>query len=258
MGNSGSSGSYNGSQTNVNIQNMYNVTQYNNEIICESVCTNNINESYILIENSTVGDINFNQECTSEVTCVLENDIEYINSMQQQNIQFSSSEKETFAIPNTTGVSTDDADIYVRVYNYNLQSSYTSTSININTTCKSIVNNIQENIYIVIKDSTTGDINFTQKGNTSTSCSSVNDAKSSESVNLLNNQQMQEVVQNDIRNASFIAILFFIILSIIFGIYIAFGFKESNKEDFEKPKTINITKIKDPKKEISQKNINNE
>jgi len=242
MGNTTSSGSYNGSQTNVNIQNIYNSTQYNNSILCQSLCTDLINDSYILIENSTVGDINFDQECESQASCVLEYDIEYINSIQQQNIDFSSSEKEKFAIPNTTGVSTSDADIYVRVFNYNLQSSYTSTSININTTCKSVVNNVQEDIFITIKDSTTGDINFTQKGNATLSCASVNDAKSSESVNLINNQELQAIVKSDIQNAGYIALLFFAIVTIIFGLYIIFGFKKEENIPLEKPKTIKIKK----------------
>lgn len=247
MGNT-SSGSYNGSQTNVNIQNMYNSTQYNNSILCESSCTDLINDSYIIIENSTVGNINFDQECQSDASCVLEYDIEYINSMQQQNINFSSVESEKFAIPNTTGVSTDDADIYVRVFNYNLQSSYTSTSININTTCKSVVNNVQEDIFITIKNSTTGDINFTQKGNASLSCASVNDAKSSESVNLINNQELQGIVKNDVQNAGLIAILFFSIVVLIFGLYIIFGFKKEEPLSVEKPKTINISKVSSSEK----------
>jgi len=256
MGNSSSSGgSYNASQTNVNIQNMYNSTQYNNDIICESLCTDLISDSYILIENSTVGDINFDQECQSDASCVLQYDIEYINSMQQQNINFSSVETEKFAIPNTTGVSTDDADIYIRVNNYNLQSSYTSTSISINTTCKSIVNNVQEDLFITIKNSNTGDINFTQKGNASLSCSSVNDAKSSESVNLINNQELQTIVKNDIQNAGYIALLFFIIISIIFGLYIIFGFRNEDLIPSQKPKTINVLKVSNSKNtEIKEKN----
>lgn len=249
MGNSGSSGSYNGSQTNVNIQNMYNSTQYNNEIICQSKCTANINNTYILIENSTVGDINFDQECTSSVFCVLENDISYLNSLQQQSIQYSSTEVEKFAIPNTTGVDTDDADIYVRVNNYNLQSSYTSTTISINTTCNAIVDNVQQNIFIVIKDSTTGDINFTQKGNATSSCASVNDAKFSESVNLLSSQDLQEIIKNDIQNPTFIILLFFIIFSTIFILFLSFGMKREESKEVEKPKTIKINKVSSPKKE---------
>lgn len=247
MGNS--QGSYNGSQTNVNIQSMYNNTQFNNTILCQSSCGAEVENVYILIENSTTGDVNFVQECTSSSSCVLENDIEYINSIQQQNIQSSSIDVEKFAIPNTTGASKEDTDIYVRVRNFDVQSSYTATTVNINTTCKSVVNNVQENIYLVIKNTTTGDVNFTQKGNTVSSCSSVNSSKSSETVNLLNTEESLEVVKENVQFSSIIGIIFFGIFSFTLFIYISFFTKNKNEEYIEKPKTINITKI--PKKDIN-------
>jgi len=253
MGNA-ESGSYNGSQTNVNIQNMYNNTQFNNTILCQSKCGNEVENVYILIENSTTGDVNFVQECTSTSSCVLENDIEYLNSIQQQNIQYSSTDVEKFAIPNTTGASKDDSDIYVRVRNFNLQSSYTSTTININTTCKSVVNNIEENIFLVIKNTTTGDVNFTQKGNTVSSCSSVNSSKSSETLNLIDTQESLQIVKETVQFSAIIGVIFFVIFSFLIFIYFTFFTKTKKEEYIEKPKTINITKISKTNIELDENN----
>jgi len=242
MGNA-SSGSYNASQTNVNIQSMYNVTQYNNTILCNSECTNNINDVYILIENSNVGDINFDQQCNSEATCVLENDIAYINSIQQANSVYYSESSTKTAIPNTTGLSTDDVDIYIRSTNYNVQSTYVSNHINISTLCRSTVNNVQESIYIIIKNSTTGNIDFVQKGNTVLSCESVNSTKTTETVNLVSTPDLQKTTREYINFTMYIGASVVTIISIVLILFLIFYKRDINNK-IEVPKTINIKTIK--------------
>lgn len=247
MGNSSSAGSYNASATNTNIQTMYNVTQYNNELICSSSCVDRINDVYIIIENSEVGDINFDQECSSYAYCVSEYDIAYINTIQQTNANYTEQSTTKTPIPNTFGLDTSDTDIYIRSFNYNLQSTYNATYINISTNCKSNVNNVQENIYITVKNSKTGDINFTQKGNSTLSCESVNSTKATEGQSLLSDSESSSIVKEDIRISTIIILSIFIVFFIVLIIVVYFSIKnDNNNEKYKKniPKSIKIQTIK--------------
>lgn len=173
---------------NSSVQTSYNVTQYNSSIVCDSKCQNTQSDFYIVIENSKVGSITFDQQCSADATCAQQNDIQIINTLQATNKQSSEAKAESNT-PVVPYVGTfKSVDLTSEARNYSIMSSYNAAYININMGCVSTSINTQENVFITVKDSTTGDINFTQKGNATLSCQSINSAKFTNNVTLENDQ----------------------------------------------------------------------
>ena len=170
------------------IQDSKNITQYNSELFCGANCEDNISNVYLTIENSNVGNIIFNQECSATVECYQQNDIEIINNIQMTNTQVSEASADNDVKAPFLGISASYSYITTEARNYSLASSYIASYININMTCISTsINNISD-VVITIKDTTSGDIEFVQKGSSTTSCQSINSAKVSNSVTLVNDQ----------------------------------------------------------------------
>jgi len=170
------------------IQDSKNITQYNSDLFCGADCKDNISNVYLTIENSNVGNITFNQECSATVECYQQNDIEIINNIQMTNTQVSEASADNDVKAPFLGVANSYSDITTEARNYSLASSYIASYININMACISTsINNISD-VVITIKDTTSGDIEFVQKGSSTTSCQSINSAKVSNSVTLVNDQ----------------------------------------------------------------------
>jgi len=203
---------------NSSIQDSKNITQYNSEIICDVKCTDNISNIYLIIENSNVGNITFNQECETTLTCYQQNDIEIINNIQMTNTQVSEATADNEVKTSFLGMSASYADVTSEAKNYSLASSYIATYININMACVSTsLNNISD-VVVTIKDTTTGNIEFVQKGNATTSCQSINSAKVSNSVSLVNDQTAVAESSNAVGGFSLAGL---IALLIVAGILIA-------------------------------------
>lgn len=200
------------------IQDSKNITQYNSEIICNGTCTDSISNIYLVIENSNVGNIVFNQECEAKVECYQQNDIEIINNVQMTNTQVSEASANNEVKQSWLGMSASYADIKSQAKNYSLASSYIASYININMGCVSTSVNEISDVIIMIKDSTTGDIEFVQKGSATTSCQSINSAKVSNSVTLVNDQTATAESSNAVGGFGLAGL---IALLIIAGIIIA-------------------------------------
>ena len=170
------------------IQDSKNITQYNSELFCGANCEDNISNVYLTIENSNVGNIIFNQECSATVDCYQQNDIEIINNIQMTNTQVSEATADNDVKAPFLGMANSYSDINTEARNYSLASSYIASYININMSCiATSINNISD-VVITIKDTTTDNIEFVQKGSSTTSCQSINSAKVSNSVTLVNDQ----------------------------------------------------------------------
>jgi len=198
---------------NTNIQTSYNSTNYNNEVICQAKCENIQSNIYLVIEGSETGNINFNQTCNSELNCITTNEIEFINNTQVSNIQFAESvaSAEFGAFP-TIGY--QDTDLTANSTNYSLQSVYNITNINITKNCNSSSLNVQADIFTIIKDSRTGDINFTQSGNATATCTSTNSAKVSNYNALSNDQTAKSEAKRTAKGLGGIFLIIFALLLI--------------------------------------------
>lgn len=204
---------------NTSIQSSYNSQFYNNEVICGAKCENIQSNIYVVIENSTTGNINFNQTCNTQLNCIQENQIEFLNNTQASSKQFTESEStlEEGIIP-TIGY--NSRRVTANASNYSLQSIYNMTNINITKNCQSSSLNIQSDIFTIIKDSTTGDINFTQSGNATASCISTNSAKVSNYNILVNDQTAKSKATASVKGFMGLFLLFIAFIFIIIFIFI--------------------------------------
>lgn len=220
---------------NASIQDSKNITQFNSELLCESKCEGNINNIFIVIENSTVGNINFVQQCNASTTCYQQNDIEIINTVQMTNTQTSdasaSNEYKAGFIP-FIGVAA--ADVYSKAKNWNLASSYIASYININMNCVATSINTISDVFVIIKDTETGDINFTQQSDATLSCQSINSAKVSNTVTLVNDQTATASSSNSVKGLGLIGL---IVLLILAGGIFAFMKQQQNKKQGGQPAT---------------------
>lgn len=213
---------------NASIQDVKNITQFNSQILCNASCTNEFTNVFIVIENSTVGDINVVQECETNLDCYQQNDIEIINNVQVTNTQTAeakASNELKGPIP-YIGLA-NVSNITAKTRNWSVMASYNATYININMNCVSTSYNQIDTVFLIIKDTETGDINFTQKGAAATSCQSINSAKVSNSVSLVNNQTAKSEASNSVGGLGLAGL---IVLLVIAGIVIA-GLKAAGNKD---------------------------
>ena len=233
---------------NESIQKSYNNVQYNNELICKSSCVNINSDVYITIENSNVGNINFNQQCSSQVSCVQQYDIDTLNALQYSYKNFETYQYDkqtdssfTFNLPTFIGFSY--TKIQTNVSNYSYNSVYNTTNINIKVSCESSALNQQTGTFLIIKNSNSGDINFIQEGNVYSSCISVNSNKISGNEQLENKSTLVETESGSLQWGLIIGIIFLVILIIVVIITIVVIVnqnKKSKDENVEKtvPKLI--------------------
>ena len=139
------------------------------------------------------------------------NDLEFINNTQLSNFQFAESEasKTTGMIP-TIGYS--NTTVTANAYNYSLMSVYNVTNINITKNCSSSTLNTQTDLFVTIKNSATGDINFTQAGSSNATCTSTNSAKISNYNTLVSDQTAKSTAKQEVKG---LAGLFLIIILIV-------------------------------------------
>lgn len=219
------------------IQDSKNITQYNSELFCGADCIDNISNVYLTIENSNVGNITFNQECSATVECYQQNDIEIINNIQMTNTQVSEATADNDVKAPFLGMANSYADITTEARNYSLASSYIASYININMTCiATSINNISD-VVITIKDTTTENIEFVQKGSSTTSCQSINSAKVSNSVTLVNDQTAISESSNSVGGFSIGGL---IALLVIAAIIIAAIKVLGNKNGQQQPQSCRI------------------
>lgn len=223
MGVSSSISSVSSYSYNSTIQDSKNITQYNSEVICNASCTGSISNIYLTIENSNVGNISFDQECEAELDCYQKNDIEIINNVQMTNTQVSETTSENVVKQPLLGISTSLSIVESTSKNYSLASSYNATYINVNMGCVSTSINEISDVVIIIKDSNTGDVDFVQKGSATTSCQSVNSAKVTNTVSLVNDQTAISESSNTVGGLGLaglivLLVIAFIIIAVIRGL----------------------------------------
>ena len=216
---------------NTNIQSSYNSTNYNNDVICKASCENIQNNIYLVIENSLTGDINFNQTCNSSMDCVVNNELEFVNNTQftnEQQANATAKNKSLFiAIPTKGSTYISDIKISANTSNFSTQSSYNITNVNISKDCTSSSLNVQSDIFTIIKNSTTGDINFSQQGNATASCISTNSAKVSNYTSLKSTQVATSEASDSMFDFAGIGAIIFTILFIIILLVVGLGVLKS-------------------------------
>lgn len=240
----------NGATVNELIQQSYNTVQINNEFLAFSKCTNITEDIYIKIDNSTTGNINFNQQCSTMVQLLNANNIEYINGLQTLNSNYTNYSVNTELYENgvyvgTVPIKTEySKNLSSYAYNYSSQYLFNSTVISLSSQCNVSSLNIQTDVFLVIKNSTTGDINFIQEGNVNLSCISANSGKYPAINSLSYNSQ---ILENDISTTKNYIIIFsiiFIVLLVVIIIVVAIIIIKKNKNENEnddkkeKPKII--------------------
>lgn len=216
--------------SNLNIQSSYNVTEYNATLICNSKCEDLQSNIYVIIENSEVGNITFDQECNSTAECNQTNDLQVVNSVQVANSQVAaaSASNEESIFPYVGAY--NDTEVTATSRNYSIMSAYNGTFIMINMNCNSTSANVQENIFVVLKDSKSGDITFSQKGDASLSCQSINSAKVSNQVSLTNDQTAESEASNTVVGFGLFGLIFIVIIILIIA-GVAKGVSKKKKEE---------------------------
>lgn len=242
---------YSGKEVITQVQNSYNSLQYNNTILCNSSCVNISDNIYLIIQNSETGDIVFDQQCTSTVECVLIKDIEYINNLQANNFIFENIERSTgsyiYVNENVYKVNSDiTLNMNAYVENYSYQSMYVLTNVDISTQCSSSSLNVQTDLFITIRNSKTGDINFSQQGNVQLSCKSLNSSKNSSYTALKNQSTVKAESKSSFNIFGIVGIVLLIVLLIVLIIVITRKDKpEKSSKIEEKPKPKIITETTD-------------
>lgn len=136
------------------------------EAVCAATCENIQSGNTIFIDGSTTGNIVFDQTCTANAGCMMENAVESVITELQEIRQ--SGQLEAGLFPNF-------GNIQLNVSDQELRNQVTQI---LSSTCDSNSSNIQQDNLVYARNSTTGNIAFTQTGNAAADCQMANSANS--------------------------------------------------------------------------------
>lgn len=121
---------------------------------CEQLQSGNV----VFLDGTTSGDITFQQQCTANAKCLVDNNIQAVFDVAQELKQNNVTEASLF--PNFGSINLNLADQEIR----NQIESIISNS------CTADVNQVQSNNMVYARNSSTGDISFLQEGNAVADC----------------------------------------------------------------------------------------
>lgn len=134
--------------------------------VCNATCENIQSGNTVFIDGSTTGDIVFDQTCTANAGCMMENAVESVLTELQEIRQAGQLEAGLF--PNF-------GNIQLNVSDQELRNQITQV---LSSTCNSNSSNVQQDNLVYARNSTTGTIAFTQTGNAAADCQMANSANS--------------------------------------------------------------------------------
>lgn len=133
---------------------------------CNATCSQVQSGNTVYINGSNTGNITFNQTCTVDATCTINNSITATVNAVQNAVAKGTAKSSWFG---GVGVNTS-----INVTNQELTTRIKQT---LDSTCNNGVSQIQENNLVYVQNSTTGDIGFNQNSNVNSQCVLNNNAR---------------------------------------------------------------------------------
>lgn len=172
------------------------------ESVCEATCEQVQSGNTVFLDGSTTGNITFNQTCAANAQCAINNEIDNLITLTQGLLQGNTTSASLF--PNFGSVNSNNAS----------QSISNQVKNIISNSCTANVDQVQANNLVYARNSTTGDIAFTQNGNANANCIMNNIARAKVNLN-------QEASQSNTVGLAFGGIIGLIILIIIVVVIIS-------------------------------------
>lgn len=191
------------------VQTSLNTITQQAEANCTANCTQIQSGNTVIIENSTVGDIQFIQQCEVDATCHISNTLDAAAKAIQGSLQNASAQPSWFY----PGVQINSAK------NNTVQEVRNDLEQKLTSACAATVTQVQTGNLIYAKNSQTGDIGFIQSADLQQSCYLDNSAKAVAATT----QKADQFAQAGGIGAGLIAIVLLVVVLII-GIAIVFLF----------------------------------
>lgn len=176
------------------------------EQACTASCENIQSGNVVFLDGTTTGDITFEQNCTAEANCMMDQALQSVADLLLELKQGNTTEASLFGggfNVGTVNVNTSDQDIKNQVAQI------------METLCSADVTNVQNGNMVYARNSRTGKISFKQDGNAKADCVMQNSASAAASLKA-------RATQSNATAASLGAfggfILFAIVLAVILGI----------------------------------------
>lgn len=180
---------------------------------CSATCTQIQSGNVVFINNSNTGNITFNQTCTVNAQCTINNSIEASASTVQKAIQNGSAKSSWFG-----GFAVNTA---INLTNQEIVNTITQS---LNSTCNNGVTQVQEGNLIYVNNSTTGDIGFNQESNVNSTCVLNNNARGTVAAT----QSADQVASSGAAGLGIIIAIIIIIIVIIVIIALVRGLNKKN------------------------------
>lgn len=133
---------------------------------CSATCTQIQSGNTVFINGSNVGNITFNQTCTVDAVCTINNNVEASVTAIQKAVAEGTARSSWFGgFGVNTSINVTDQELTTRIKQ------------TLNSTCNNGATQIQQNNLVYVQNSTTGDIGFNQDTNVNSQCVITNNAR---------------------------------------------------------------------------------
>jgi hypothetical protein len=146
---------------------------------CTATCENIQSGNVVFLDGTTTGDITFEQNCTADATCMMEQSLQSVADLLLELKQ-----------GNTTEASLFGGGLNVGSVNLNLSEQDIENRVKqiMETLCSAEVSNVQNGNMVYARNSRTGNISFKQEGNAKADCVMQNAASALASLQAKNTQ----------------------------------------------------------------------
>jgi len=203
-------------QTNVVSQEQLNETYQEANQSCVASCSNVQSGNTIFLDGSTTGNITFDQTCTANASCSISTTLDNLVTQLQAADQSNANTSTLFGGLNAMSIAT----------NISVQDTKNQIKQIMNTICNANVDNLQSNNMIYARNSTTGNIAFTQNGNAQADCIMKNIA-------IAKADQTQKATQSNAITAGGMGI--FIVIAMIIIVLALISSRKKNPEQGQQP-----------------------
>lgn len=181
--------------------------------MCTATCEQIQSGNVVFLDGSTTGNITFNQDCTADAKCAIDNQMEALITQVQDLKQTNATSASLFPNFGSVNLNNGTQEIANEVRNI------------ISNTCSADVTQIQSNNMVYARNSTTGDIGFTQNGSATADCILNNIARATLNLNQTGAQS------NAVSGFAIGGIIAIIIIVIIIGVVARAANKGKSNQD---------------------------
>jgi hypothetical protein len=168
---------------NTEIQTSTNQIFQSAQSVCQANCTAvNENINVVITNGSKVGNINITNQCTASALCTMRSNLSSITEQQLEAVQQAQAKNNGNSWFTWPGMSINTTSNFLE---QTLQNSYTQTITNV---CNATTTDLNKDINVYVSGSTVADVNISNIGNASASCSIDNTISASVTQNESSNQ----------------------------------------------------------------------